>query len=69
MAVSYEKSMRERAINDHKGLFTIDDIDYDENSRGGCETCDYGSRYGANVTVKGVKVTVADNGKPVPVSR
>lgn len=32
-------------------LFGTEDIDFDNVSEGGCETCDYGSRYGYTIQV------------------
>ena len=32
-------------------MFGTKEIDFDNYSRGGCETCDYGSRYGYKIQV------------------
>lgn len=32
-------------------FFNTDQIDFDDNDSGGCETCDWGSRYGHDFTI------------------
>jgi hypothetical protein len=42
------------ALKELAELFGTDKVDTDQNSSGGCETCDYGSSYEVTFIIRGV---------------